>query len=204
VASVLLLVPAWLICGMVLAAAVQALVPERFSLQNDIRLSGPRSGAYQAVDVIVQGSAWEGELPAMGGRLELVPLPAGGAQTAPAKPPPPLAVTQATRAEAVLQWLGRAGVDTGNPLVRDEAQAVTMNALRGLRARQRMGYGGYTSNSMLGQDGGPFAQVSTTVRGGSGHSDVSLAAFGLLWVGVFAAAVSFLWRVTRGRGRPPA
>jgi hypothetical protein len=194
VASVLLLA-AWVFLGFTLfGAVVMPLLPSRQTLQHDVRLSSPRSGAYQAVDVVGRGSGWMGERPAMAVRLELVPL-AGSAN----KPPAPLQVAPGTTAAAVLQWMARAGLDPTDRRVRDEAQAATMHALRTLRVRGRFSNGGFSSSSLLGSTGGPFGGTNVTVLGTSDHPDLPGGAVFVLWVTLYVACVVFLWRAMRPR-----
>jgi MYXO-CTERM domain-containing protein len=45
--------------------------------------------------------------------------------------------------------------------------------------------------------GGPFSSTSTTATGGAGRSNVPAVVFGVAWLGLLAAGMSFLWRRTR-------
>jgi hypothetical protein len=196
VGSVLALLVAWGVSGSILASAVERMMPGRQVLLNDVRLSGPASGAYQGVDVIGRGTGWVGDRPAMTVRLEFLPLPGPGG--AAPKPPAPLQVTPGTTSAAVLQWMAGAGLDASNPRVRDEAQAAAMHAIRTLRLHGRFGTGGYTTTSIMGQLG-PFARTSVTVRGSSEHPNVPTGVFVVFWVAVLVVAVTFLWRAARPR-----
>lgn len=201
-ASAFLLVPAWLICGMILVAAVSALVPHRHHLQRDVRLTGPRSGGYQGVDVAARGTGWSGERPATRVELRFVPLAAGGAGAPPSLPPPPLQVATTTSADAVARWMASAGLDSSNPLVQDEARAALMHALQNLRRRERFGVagGGFSNTSLLGGGSGPFANVTTTVRVTSDWPAAPRLLFAAFWLAVGMAALVFLWRATRRPG----
>jgi hypothetical protein len=185
---------AWAVCGFVLASAVSALSPARRFKDQVVRLSGPASGAYQAVDVVAHATGWEGAPVRARVDLQLVPLTPG------ATPPAPLHASAGTDARAVLAWLSNAGVDASDPRVRDEAQAIAMSALRGLRTRERYGSGGFTGSAVSGGMGGPFNSSSTTMRAGGGSTALPSYLFAALWLGVLAAAARFLWR----HARPPA
>ena len=193
--SALGLVLMWALCGIILVSAVVALVPPRQHVQQTVRLGGPRSGAYTAVDVVATGWGWPGERPTVAVELQLVPGAAGGA----AKPRPPLAASRRTTTDDVLAWLSAAGADASDPRVRDEAQAVNLAALRAVRTRVRFGTGGFTSSSVSGIGGRPFTSLTTSVRGGSTRSELPRAIFLALWVGVLVAGVVYLWRAMRPR-----
>jgi hypothetical protein len=195
VVAAVLLLAAWAFVGFTLfGAVVMPLLPSRQTLRHDVRLTSPGSGAYQAIDVIGQGSGWMGERPAMAVRLELVP-PAGS----PKKPPAPMQVAPGTTAAAVLQWMAQAGLDPTDPRVRDEAQAATMHALRTLRLKGRFSNGGFTTSSLVSSGGGPFGGTNMTVRGSSDHPDLPAGVLFAFWVTVFVAGVMFLWRAMRPR-----
>jgi hypothetical protein len=195
VVAALLLLAAWVFLGFTLfGAVVMPLLPSRQTLRHDVRLTSPGSGAYQAIDVIGQGSGWMGERPAMAVRLELVP-PAGS----PKKPPAPMQVAPGTTAAAVLQWMAQAGLEPTDPRVRDEAQAAAMHALRTLRVRGRFSNGGFSSSSLVGSTGGPFGATNVTVRGSSEHPDLPGGAVFVLWVTLYVACAVFLWRAMRPR-----
>jgi hypothetical protein len=196
VSALALLVP-WVVCGFVLASAVSALVSARQVLRENVRLGAPRSGAYQAVDVDITGTGWEGERPVVRVELRLVPQAAPNTS---APPPAPLQASPGISPGAVLTWMAEAGIDATDPRVRDEAQAATMAAVRGLRMRQRYASGNYRSTSFTGGSSGPFSNVRTTAAAsGTGRSDVPLAVFALLWLGVLASGLLFLYRSTRTR-----
>jgi hypothetical protein len=194
--SLALLVP-WAVCGFVLASTVSSLLPVRQVLRENVRLGAPRSGAYQAVDVDVTGNAWQDERPVVRAELRLLPLAAPNAS---ASPPAPLAASPGITPATVLTWMAGAGIDATDPRVRDEAQAVTMAAVRGLRMRRRNASGNYSSSSVSGGSSGPFSNVKTTSASSvTGRTDLPLAMFGLLWLGVLAAGLAFLYRSTRPR-----
>jgi hypothetical protein len=191
VSAVALLVP-WVVCGMILASFVSSLVPARHSLQHSTRLGGPRSGAYQGVDVAAAGTGWQGERASVTVELQL--RPRGGT-----KPPAPLPVGANIGTQAVLEWMAAAGIDTRDPRVRDEAQAVTMSALRILRKRHRFDAVRSMTTSFASGTEGPFDSVNTTAGGGADRSNLPVAAFGVVWVGALVAGVTFLWRTMRPR-----
>ena len=199
--SALLLIPAWFMCGLILATAVSALVPHRQHLQRDVRLTGARSGAYRGIDVAARGEGWEGERPAMRVELRMVPLAAapsaGGTGTMPSPPPAAFPVTTTTTADAVAAWMAGAGLDANDPRIQDEARAALMHALQNLRRRERFGSGGFGSTSLIGGGSGPFTNVSTTVRVTTDWPRAPRLLFAAVWLAVGAAAVVFLWRATR-------
>ena len=185
-----LLVP-WAACGMMLVAFVSSLVPARHSVRQTTQLTGPRSAAYKSIDVVATGEGWEGERATVSVQLQLTP-------SGVAKPPAPLPVTAGTRTQAVLAWLSEAGINTQDPLVRDEAQATMMNAVRSLRTRHSDAYRSMSHSFSTGSEG-PFHSVNTTTSGSADRSTIPPVVFGALWVGVLAAAVTFLWRAMRPR-----
>jgi hypothetical protein len=151
VVLLLALLLAWVLCGFALSAAVAALVPTRHVVQHTTRLAHPKSGAYQAIDVVSTGTAWGTDRPTMRAELRLTPAvtsappPGPGVSPSPgpiapaANTPPPLAVNRGLRPEAVLAWLSANGVDTSDPRVQVEARTIARAAARSLRPAERAG-----------------------------------------------------------------
>jgi len=99
----------------------------------------------------------------------------------------------------VLQWMAQAGLDPEDPRVRDEAQAVTMHAVRTLRTHGRFTTGGYTSSTSFGGAGRAFSTVGGSAFSTTQHPNVPQGVFFTFWVAVFVACVAFLWRAMRPR-----
>jgi hypothetical protein len=101
----------------------------------------------------------------------------------------------------VLGWLASAGIDTTDPRVKREAEAVALAATRALRTRQRLDRSSaFSGSSFSSGTGGPFSSTNTTIRGGAGRSNLPQLVFGVVWVGVLAAGIVYISRRMRPTG----
>jgi hypothetical protein len=212
VVLLLALLLAWVVCGFALSAAIAALVPTRHVVQHTTRLAHPKSGAYQAVDVVATGTAWGTDRPTMRAELRLTPAVTSGPPPGPgvspssgpiapaANTPPPLAVNRGLRPEAVLAWLAANGVDTTDPRVQAEARTIARAAARSLRPAERVGpfggIGGFRTTSSSGGTETPFSSNTSTVAGTSHQSRWHTITFAATWLAVLVAGVIYLWRAT--------
>jgi hypothetical protein len=218
---------AWLLCGAVLSAVVEEVLPRRRHFKQDTGLSVPASRAYGAINVVAEGDGW-GERPIpVRVRIELRQLMSAAGPPLPATLPPPLFVDVPTGAyqftdasgqsvnkpngfgpEALLAWLSAAGIDAGDARVRDEARLAWLYALRaGRRPRPAASVSGGTggSSSTTGM-GGPFNDVRVAEIANVDTNRWGLTAFFALWVVALLAGLVYLWRQTAGRrtGEQPA
>jgi len=83
----------------------------------------------------------------------------------------------------------------------EEANAITVAAVRGLRTRNREEPGLISSRrtSLLGGQTGPFADTTTTVTGRAMPSKLALGLFTAFWIALLIACLLYLWRTMRPR-----
>ena len=203
----------WNVSGLMLAALVNELVPTRREYTYEVRLTAPSYGAYGAVVVKARGAAWGRARPSMSVRVDLEPPASGGAP--PPAPPPPLAVDPRTGAynyadaagnrvsqpsgfdaQAVIAWLGSAGVNTSDARVRVEAREVWLSALRAGRVRRTDAVGSSSGTSTAGSTRGPFASTRFTESSRPGENRWAALTRAAVWLLVLAIGLTHLWRLT--------
>jgi hypothetical protein len=100
--------------------------------------------------------------------------------------------------------MARAGIDTADPLVQSEAQAVALAAQRALRTGRHITPAGMTTGlsrtSLSGRRNTPFSSFSTSSsRGALARSALPRTAFALVWLALLVPGILFLWRTMRPR-----
>jgi hypothetical protein len=211
---------AWVLCGLILGAVVSELSLRRRQFKQDIVLSEPASRAYGGLDMIAEGSAWQGMPVPVRVRVELQQLIPSGAPPVPARLPAPMLPDPATGAysyvdatgrriaqasgfgpDAILAWLGAAGVNTPDARLRDEARAAWLAVLRAgrrPRAEAMLGVGGSSSATMGLR--GPFNTVRVSQQSSLIENPWPARALAAVWLVGLAVGGAFLWRNTRSPG----
>jgi hypothetical protein len=97
----------------------------------------------------------------------------------------------------VAAWLASAGVNTADPRVLAETEALALAAQRALRTRQRETGAVVFSRSSFTGGGGPFSSVAITAGGSTTPGRLALVLFAAFWLAVLAAGLLHLLRTTR-------
>jgi hypothetical protein len=216
--SAVTFVGACVVCGLILASVVSPLLPARMRFEQDVRLAGPRSGAYGAIVVQSTGAWWGEARPTLRVRIELEKLPGSSVTTG----RPLLVDPQSGGYEyvdaagrrvveasgfgppAVLAWLAERGIDASDDRVRGEAQAVYVAARRGGRARRVVALmtGGGSSSFTTGMSDQVFNSTRVSELSTATPVQQAMPVLGVLWLAVVACGLVYLWKSTRPGATP--
>ena len=211
VASALVMLAAWLFCGVASGTVVNQLLPARLDYEHEVRLTNPASAAYAAAVVKARSTAWGKLRPTVTVRadLERAAKPGGAAPL----PPPPLVLDPKTGGyeyvdaagnrvsrpsdfdvDAVLAWLSSAGADAGDARVREEAKQIWLALLRAGRNRRMNSPvgGGIGSTTVTSQ--GAFGNMRVAERSLPTRNHWGRVVFLVAWFAVFFAGLRYLSR----------